>query len=79
MALIIIPIAGPDFYSIKFGVRPLYPIGESTLLEHVLSNRFWMNNMPENQIIFVLKEEGVHTKIMQEFIARKFRLHYRWF
>lgn len=75
MALIIIPLAGPDFYTEKFGIRSLYPLGDTTLIEHVLSNRFWMHDeIGKNQIVFVLLDMGTHTKDMQGFIAQKFPL-----
>jgi hypothetical protein len=73
MSLIIIPLAGPDFYTEKFGIRPLYPLGDTTLIEHVISNRFWVNHTDEgNQIVFVLLDVGAPTKTMQDFIAKKF-------
>lgn len=73
MSLIIIPLAGPDFYTEKFGIRPLYPLSDSTLIEHVIANRFWVNHTDEgNQIVFVLLDVGAPTKTMQDFIAKKF-------
>ena len=73
MSLIIIPLAGPDFYTEKFGIRPLYPLGDSTLIEHVISTRFWVKHTDEgNQIVFVLLDVGAPTKTMQDFIAKKF-------
>lgn len=73
MSLIIIPLAGQDFYSKKFGIRPLYPVGNTTLIERILSNRFWINDSNKNnQILFVLLEVGAPTKTLQAFIADKF-------
>ena len=74
MPLILIPLAGPDFYTKNFGIRPLYPIGNSTLIEHVLASRPWMSNesQTENQIVFILREEGSHSDEMVSFIKKKF-------
>lgn len=71
MSLVLIPLAGPDFYSDEFGIRPLYPVGNVTLIEYVLSKRQWMSQ-PENKIVFILREEGSHTKKMRDFLAQKF-------
>jgi hypothetical protein len=74
MPLLIVPLAGPDFYSEKFGIRPLYPIGNLTLIETVFSSRPWIsgNSLVSNQIVFVLRDEGPNTKIMQRFIKKKY-------
>jgi hypothetical protein len=74
MSLIVIPLAGPDFYTAKFGIRPLYPIGDKSLIEYVLSSRPWYLEVLEggSQIIFVLREEEPHTKKMLTFIKDKF-------
>jgi hypothetical protein len=69
MSLIIVPLAGPDFYTEKFGIRPLHPVGESTLIQYVLSKRSWMREAKQDdQLVFVLREIGKHTDIMKEFI-----------
>jgi hypothetical protein len=74
MSVIIVPIAGPDFYSKEFGVRPLYPMGQSTLIEYVLKQRFWFKSVARgnSQLIFVLRKEGLHTEEMRLFIDSKF-------
>lgn len=74
MSLILIPLAGPDFYTEKFGIRPLYPVGKSTLIEHVLASRPWMSSASrtEEQIVFILREEGLHTDEMSSFIKKRF-------
>ncbi len=73
MSLVIIPLAGPDFYSDEFGIRPLYPVGQSTLIEYVLSKRKWILDC-KNQIVFILRLEGEHTKKMHDFLTQHFPL-----
>jgi hypothetical protein len=74
LSIIIVPIAGPDFYSEKFGIRPLYPVEGTTILEHVLSMRPWYSRILSgaDQLIFVLREDGLHTVEMLGYIAAKF-------
>lgn len=73
MALIIIPLAGPDFVTKQFGIRPLYPVGDTTLLEYVLLKRPWIKNLSnEDRLVFILREEGGHTKKMCSFIKKRF-------
>lgn len=76
MCLIIVPLAGPDFYTDKFGIRPLYPVGGATLIEHVLGGRPWLLGASgaANQLVFVLRDEGPHTDKMRSFIAMRFPL-----
>lgn len=71
MCLVIVPLAGPDFHSEKFGIRPLFRVGQTPLIEHVLSRRPWMSQA-DTQVVFVLRETGEHTREMQEFL----RAHY---
>lgn len=73
MALIIIPLAGPDFYTERFGIRPLYQVGSSTLIEHILSRRPWIDS-DGNRTVFVLRDVGEHTKIMCSYIKNRFPL-----
>lgn len=74
MCLIIVPLAGPDFYTERFGIRPLYKVGNSTLIEYVLARRPWMfgTSGTDNQLVFVLRDEGSHTDEMRSFIAERF-------
>lgn len=76
MCLTIVPLAGPDFYTKQFGIRPLYPVGDSTLIEHVLARRPWISGISrgDSQLIFVLREEGSYTGEMLSFIAERFPL-----
>ncbi|MBI5447658.1 MAG: hypothetical protein HY939_02890 [Gammaproteobacteria bacterium] len=72
MCLILIPLAGPDFYTEQFGIRPLYPVGHTTLIEHVLAHRPWINDHDSNQLVFILRDEGIHTKQVQTLIMKRF-------
>ena len=74
MSLIVVPLAGPDFYTKRFGIRPLYPFGKSTLLQHVLSMRFWISGVTEgrNRLVFVLRELTPHTAVMIDFIKHHY-------
>lgn len=53
----IVPLAGPDFYSEKFGIRPFYLYKGERLIEYVLKTRPWIGSLvPYENIIFVLRE-----------------------
>jgi hypothetical protein len=71
MSLVIVPLAGPDFHTPRFGIRPLHPVGGSTLIEHVLGRRPWLS-APGAGLVFVLREEGGHTAEARAFLARRF-------
>lgn len=53
----IVPLAGPDFYSEKFGIRPLMPYKNMPLIEYVLKSRPWMGTeLDTKNIIFILRK-----------------------
>jgi hypothetical protein len=74
MSVIIVPLAGPDFFTEKFGIRPLYSVGDSTILEYVLGQRPWIKQASEGngQLVFVLRKEGLHTDKMQSYLSEKY-------
>jgi CTP:molybdopterin cytidylyltransferase MocA len=72
MSLTIVPLAGPDFYTARFGIRPLYPVGGRTLIEHVLGSRAWLRDGASDTLVFVLREEGAHTATMRAFLAQRY-------
>ena len=73
MALVIIPLAGPELYTEKFGIRPLFSVGSITLIEYVLATRPWMVRSDQsNQVVFVLRDDNSHLQILQSFIHKKF-------
>lgn len=68
MSLIIIPLAGPDFYSEEFGIRPLHQLDDGrTLIDAVLLNRPWVLNVINGvgRIIFVLRGFDEHAEKMK--------------
>ena len=50
----IVPIAGPDFFSPDYGIKPLIPYNGSTLIESILVSRSWYKDIEE--YIFVLQD-----------------------
>jgi hypothetical protein len=74
MCTVVVPLAGPDFYSSQFGIRPLFPIGSTTILEYVLRRRPWLANSGNegHQLIFVLREDAPHTEVFRSFLADQF-------
>lgn len=71
MCLVIVPLAGPDFHSEKFGIRPLFRVGQTPLIEHVLSGRPWLSRT-DTQLVFVLRETGEHTSVVQAFLRTRY-------
>lgn len=67
MALTIVPLAGPDFHTERFGIRPLHPVQGRPLLEHVLSGRSWLRQ-PGAREVFVLREAGAATATMRAWL-----------
>jgi NDP-sugar pyrophosphorylase family protein len=74
MSVVIVPLAGPDFYTEKFGIRPLFPVSGLPLIEFVLPRRPWFSACVsgESQLIFVLRDVGLHTQKMKRFLEDRF-------
>ena len=60
----IVPLAGPDFFNPKYGIKPLIPYKGKKLLEYLLTARPWYKDIKE--FIFVLQD----TPFSQEFIQQ---------
>lgn len=69
----IIPLAGPDCYSKKFGIRALFPIDGIPLVKKTLLSRQWFINgdLKPEKIIFVLKDFP-QLNILKSFLASEF-------
>ena len=74
MALIIIPLAGPDFITSKYGIRPLMPYNNTTLIDFVLSGRPWLRPGwdKENKLVFILRDVGEETRIMRQHLLKNY-------
>ena len=58
----IVPLAGPDCYDDKWGIRPLYEFQGAPLVKTILSSREWIQSgeVTNERLIFVVREgEGV--------------------
>ena len=71
MPAVIIPLAGPDFFTPKYGIRPLYKFKGTTFFEYVISKRWWLKDA-DLDLIFVLRDEGDKTEVMKKFIIQMF-------
>jgi hypothetical protein len=60
----IVPLAGPDFFNPKYGIKPLIPYKGKKLLEYLLTDRPWYRDIKE--FIFILQD----TPFSQEFIQQ---------
>ena len=54
---VIIPLAGPDLYSKRFGLRPLYVLEGLPLLMHIRDSRPWLATSAGTELLFVLRKE----------------------
>jgi hypothetical protein len=69
----IVPLAGPDFVTPAFGLRPLYPIDGVPLIEAALMSRPWWRSgalKPEG-LVFVMRAVAGADQV-QTFIADRF-------
>jgi len=75
MPLVIIPLAGPDFFTEKYGIRPLYrlPNGQH-LIDVVLFSRPWVQSALEGNgpLVFVLKNFAKHTDFMIKYLSKSY-------
>jgi NDP-sugar pyrophosphorylase family protein len=75
MSLIVIPLAGPDFVSQEFGIRPLFKVEDTTLIDYILAKRVWLNNdSQKNDVIFVLRDVGWQTEKVSSYLIDTFPL-----
>jgi len=73
MSLIVIPLAGPEFLSKEFGIKPLFKVGDTTLIDYVLTKRVWLNNdSQKNNFIFVLRDVGWQTEKARSYLIHTF-------
>jgi hypothetical protein len=54
----IVPLAGPDFFSPAYGVKPLLSIDGQTLIERAMKSRSWYRSgaLRNENIIFILRD-----------------------
>lgn len=71
--LCIVPLAGPDFYSSDYGVKPFVEIDGQSLIELTLRSRPWMldGSMNDTALVFVLRASE-HTRDAQQQLTRLF-------
>jgi hypothetical protein len=65
----IIPLAGPDFYSETYGIKPLIDIDGRPLLSVVLESRPWWTGQSEG-LIFVLRQSRGLREISDLIVQR---------
>lgn len=52
----VVPLAGPDVWSERYGLRPLFEVEGQPLLDLALSSRAWSDRLYGADYIFVLRE-----------------------
>lgn len=69
----IVPLAGADFYSPAYGIKPLFPVDGEPLLEKVLTSRPWFlsGELRREDCIFVLRT-GEGLEEFHAYLARAF-------
>ena len=69
----IVPLAGPDFATPQFGLRPLYPIDGVPLIEAALTSRPWWRRGALNAdgLVFVMRDVAGADEV-RAFIAGRF-------
>ena len=72
MCVVIVPLAGPDFYSQKYGYKALIDINGKALIEAVLKKRPWINADMQSRLIFVLRESEGRELILRKKLAEIF-------
>jgi hypothetical protein len=66
----IIPLAGPDFYSDAYGIKPLVDIDGQPLLSRVLESRPWWSGQSDSLIFVLRQNRGVRE--VSDFIAHRY-------
>ncbi len=69
----IVPLAGADFHSASYGIKPLFPVDGEPLIEKVLLNRPWFRNgeLGREDFVFVLRK-GEGLEEFRDYLARVF-------
>jgi len=53
----IVPLAGPDIYTEKYGLKPSYLVDNEPLLPKIINSRNWFGNrLMEEDIIFLIRD-----------------------
>ena len=65
----IVPLAGPDLKTDQYGLRPLYKVGDQTLIETALKPRAWAGGLSGSDYIFVVREV-VGLDALQSFLSQ---------
>lgn len=66
---IIVPLAGPDTYNPKYGIKPLIDINGVPLIEKALKQRSWYST--DNNFIFILIENP-QTENLKSILSKMF-------
>jgi hypothetical protein len=69
----IVPLAGPDFYDERYGIKPLYKIQGEALIKKAIESRPWYltGELMSEDIIFVLRETQ-YTSTVVDFLSSTF-------
>lgn len=69
----IVPLAGPDFVTPAFGLRPLHPIDGVPLIEAALTSRPWWRDggLKAEGLVFVMREVAGAEQV-RAFVADRF-------
>lgn len=72
MSVIVVPLAGPDLLSNNGVIKPLLDFHNTSLINYVLSKRFWMSGNCTSTLIFVLRDIGSQTEEIKIHLRSKF-------
>lgn len=70
----IIPLAGPDFFNPRYGIKPLFEIDGQTIIKKILGSRKWIKEgeVQNKDLIFVLRDT-IHTAQFEEYLRMEFQ------
>lgn len=74
MTAIIVPLAGRDCYSDEFGIRPLFPVGGTPIISHVLQQRSWIKEFDNtlDSLTFIIRKEEPHSSALENILLKEF-------
>jgi hypothetical protein len=69
----IIPLAGPDFYNERYGIKPLFKIDGEFLIKKILNSRKWVKDLESTSkdFIFIVKSSQ-YLEEFKNFLKKEF-------
>ncbi len=60
----VVPLAGPDLWTQRYGLRPLVKVDGTPMIEHALRERAWVSRLAPSDYVFVVRETEATAELV---------------